>query len=61
MNVAAAVLADQRMSYTPPYDVGAFRKDFPILATPLHCRAFLYSAAGAQRPFQVIDSISRCH
>ncbi|MBL6947012.1 MAG: cysteine desulfurase [Rhodospirillales bacterium] len=61
MNVAAAVLADQRMSYTPPYDVGAFRKDFPILATPVHGRAFLDSAASAQKPVQVIDAISRCY
>ena len=47
--------------YTPPYDVEAFRRDFPILATPVHGRAFLDSAASAQKPVQVIDAVRRCY
>ncbi|MBT3359782.1 MAG: cysteine desulfurase [Rhodospirillales bacterium] len=61
MNVVAPVATDHGRSYTPPYDVDTFRKDFPILATPVHGRAFLDSAASAQKPVQVIDAVRRCY
>jgi len=61
MNVVAPVATDLRAGYTPPYDVDTFRRDFPILATPVHGRAFLDSAASAQKPVQVIDAVRRCY
>jgi len=46
----------------PVFDVETVRKDFPILATPVvHGRAFLDSAASAQKPVQVIDAVRRCY
>lgn len=46
----------------PGFDVEAARRDFPILATPvIHGRAFLDSAASAQKPVQVIDAVRRCY
>ena len=43
-------------------DIDAIRRDFPILATPvIHGRAFLDSAASAQKPTQVIDAVRRCY
>jgi len=46
----------------PAFDVEAVRRDFPILATPVvHGRAFLDSAASAQKPIQVIDAVRRCY
>ena len=44
------------------FDADALRRDFPILATPvIHGRAFLDSAASAQKPVQVIDAVRRCY
>lgn len=46
----------------PAFDAEAARRDFPILATPvIHGRAFLDSAASAQKPVQVIDAVRRCY
>lgn len=46
----------------PAFDVETVRRDFPILATPVvHGRAFLDSAASAQKPVQVIDAVRRCY
>ncbi len=46
----------------PAFDAEAARRDFPILATPvIHGRAFLDSAASAQKPAQVIDAVRRCY
>ncbi len=59
--VAPNLVAPITRQYTPPYDVEAFRRDFPILATPVHGRAFLDSAASAQKPVQVIDAVRRCY
>ena len=55
------LVAPMTRLYTPPYDVDTFRRDFPILATPVHGRAFLDSAASAQKPVQVIDAVRRCY
>ena len=47
---------------SPAFDAEAARRDFPILATPvIHGRAFLDSAASAQKPAQVIDAVRRCY
>ncbi len=61
--IAAAALADRPMVNTcPAFDADAARRDFPILATPVvHGRAFLDSAASAQKPIQVIDAVRRCY
>ncbi len=59
--VAPNLVAPITRQDTPPYDVEAFRRDFPILATPVHGRAFLDSAASAQKPVQVIDAVRRCY
>ncbi len=44
-----------------PFDVEAFRADFPILAQKIHGYplAFLDNAASSQRPRQVIEEIAR--
>ena len=61
--IASAALADRPMVNTcPAFDADAARRDFPILATPVvHGRAFLDSAASAQKPIQVIDAVRRCY
>ncbi|UCG75915.1 MAG: cysteine desulfurase [Gemmatimonadota bacterium] len=45
----------------PAYDVGAVRRDFPILDQLVHGRPLVYldSAASAQRPRQVTEAIRR--
>ena len=59
--IASAALADRPMvNACPAFDADAARRDFPILATPVvHGRAFLDSAASAQKPIQVIDAVRR--
>ncbi|CAH1672422.1 L-cysteine desulfurase [Hyphomicrobiales bacterium] len=44
------------------YDVAAIRRDFPILATEVHGRPLIYldSAASAQKPRAVIDTMVSC-
>ena len=46
-----------------PYDVAKVRTDFPILARQVHGRPLVYldSAASAQKPRQVIETISRAY
>ncbi len=63
MNTLAPLAAARRDSVLlPAFDVEAARRDFPILATPVvHGRAFLDSAASAQKPVQVIDAVRRCY
>lgn len=63
MNTLAPLAAARRDSvFVPAFDVEAARRDFPILATPvIHGRAFLDSAASAQKPMQVIDAVRRCY
>jgi len=60
----ATTLAHDRVEAArrPAFDVETARRDFPILATPvIHGRAFLDSAASAQKPVQVIDAVRRCY
>ena len=54
-----SVLADAVDISTPAYDVDAVRRDFPISARTVHGRplVFLDSAASAQKPAQVIDTV----
>jgi len=53
-------MALTKLSETAPYDVEAVRADFPILAREVHGKplVFLDSAASAQKPRQVIDTVS---
>jgi len=45
----------------PAFDVAAIRRDFPILDQQVHGNPLVYldNAASSQRPWQVIDAISR--
>src|SRR6476661_5343594 len=45
--------------FTTPLDLEKIRADFPILARPVHGKRLVYldSAASAQKPRQVIDTI----
>jgi cysteine desulfurase / selenocysteine lyase len=64
MTPVPAPRADERAAPAakPPFDAEAARRDFPILATPVvHGRAYLDSAASAQKPIQVIDAVRRCY
>lgn len=63
MNTLAPLAASRpELVSVPAFDVEAARRDFPILATPVvHGRAFLDSAASAQKPMQVIDAVRRCY
>jgi cysteine desulfurase/selenocysteine lyase len=63
MNTLAPLAEARRESvFVPAFDAEAARRDFPILATPvIHGRAFLDSAASAQKPMQVIDAVRRCY
>ncbi|WP_316976122.1 cysteine desulfurase [Shumkonia mesophila] len=63
MNTFAPLAAARPSSvFVPAFDAEAARRDFPILATPvIHGRAFLDSAASAQKPMQVIDAVRRCY
>jgi cysteine desulfurase/selenocysteine lyase len=47
-------------AHTPPLDVEAVRRDFPILARTVHGKPLCYldNAASSQRPRQVIEAIS---
>ncbi len=49
----------KRIDGARPYDVEAVRDDFPILAREVHGRplVFLDSAASAQKPRQVLDTV----
>jgi len=53
-------MALTKLSETAPFDVEAVRADFPILAREVHGKplVFLDSAASAQKPRQVIDTVS---
>ncbi len=46
-----------------PYDVEAYRKDFPILSETVHGRPLVYldNGASAQKPRQVIDAITHVY
>ncbi len=57
MNKAAA------LNTKPTYDVMKVRADFPILARQVHGKPLVYldSAASAQKPRQVIETISRVY
>jgi cysteine desulfurase/selenocysteine lyase len=48
-------------SNRPPYDLEKVRRDFPILANRIHGRPLVYldTAASAQKPRAVIDSMTR--
>jgi cysteine desulfurase / selenocysteine lyase len=59
--VAAALETPHTSGAGAEYDIDSVRRDFPILATPVHGRAFLDSAASAQKPVQVIDAVKRCY
>lgn len=60
--LASLAKARRDAGSAPAFDVEAARRDFPILATPvIHGRAFLDSAASAQKPVQVIDAVRRCY
>ena len=50
-------------NWQPVYDVDAVRADFPILAREIYGRPLVYldSAASAQKPRAVIDSIKRVY
>ena len=45
------------------YDVGAVRRDFPILGREVHGRPLVYldNGASAQKPQAVIDAVSRAY
>ena len=51
------------MSPAAAFDVGAIRKDFPILHQSVHGHPLVYldNAASSQKPKQVIDAISRLY
>lgn len=51
--------ATDRVSNRPPLDVAALRREFPILGTQVHGKplVFLDSAASAQKPKVVIESL----
>ncbi|MCG8508901.1 MAG: cysteine desulfurase [Rhodospirillales bacterium] len=59
--LATALETPQAVGPGRDYDIDAVRRDFPILATPVHGRAFLDSGASAQKPVQVIDAVKRCY
>jgi cysteine desulfurase/selenocysteine lyase len=52
--------AQQETTNTAPFDVAKVRADFPILSRTMHDKplVFLDSAASAQKPRQVIDTVS---
>ena len=56
-------VAEARRTATAPYDVERIRQDFPILSRRIHGKplAFLDSAASAQKPRQVIETIKQVY
>ncbi|MEX2617692.1 MAG: cysteine desulfurase [Alphaproteobacteria bacterium] len=54
-NTAQAAAVDSAV----PYDVEAYRRDFPILSETVHGQPFVYldNGASAQKPRQVIDAV----
>ncbi len=61
MTAAAVARSDRRNA--PILDLERVRRDFPILAKPVHGHrlVFLDSAASAQKPRAVIDAIKNCY
>ena len=61
MTAAAVALSERRNA--PILDLERVRRDFPILAKPVHGHrlVFLDSAASAQKPRAVIDAIKNCY
>ena len=55
--LATALDTPQKTGTSADYDIDSVRRDFPILATPVHGRAFLDSGASAQKPRAVIDAM----
>jgi cysteine desulfurase/selenocysteine lyase len=57
----SAVPARPAATAHPPLDVGAIRRDFPVLAQEVHGKPLCYldNAASSQRPQRVIDAVSR--
>ncbi|KJS34973.1 MAG: cysteine desulfurase [Rhodospirillaceae bacterium BRH_c57] len=58
-----AIVGDRTAPGTVPYDVETVRRDFPVLAKPMHGKplAYLDSGASAQKPAAVIDTVSRVY
>ncbi len=56
--MSAVPIADPRRAAGVAYDVEAFRRDFPILATRVYGKPLVYldNAASAQKPRRVIDA-----
>jgi len=57
----SALPAHPAAATRPPLDVGAIRRDFPVLAQMVHGKPLCYldNAASSQRPQRVIDAVSR--
>src|SRR3546814_16032377 len=61
--MARSAKAERTSASTASYDVERIRRDFPILSRPVHGRplVFLDSAASAQKPRQVLDTMRRAY
>ncbi len=63
MKTSAEILREKTMSPTAeaPFDVSTYRKDFPVLAETVYGKPLAYfdNAATTQKPFPVIETISR--